>query len=460
MGIRDRSTLAAAGSVALLAAGVRLPRALTDSFWQDEVASARILREPSFGGMLRHVARTESTPPLWYALAWLAHRAGLSIHDARLLSVAFGAVLAALVVLVARRLLPPAAATLAGVLVAVGGSFAWHGHELRAYELFALVTVVFAFALHAAARRPTGWRLAGLAAATAAGAMTHYFFAFTILAGLLWLWVERELRHGRLRATAAVALGLAICLPWTPSFLRQYRHDGYWWIGPFRPRLVAATPLRLFTPLFSHGPAAGVATAVTLLALAAGAGLLWRRGARGRLCAILAVVPLVLAGGAWLAGMNVYAVRNMIGTGAFAAIAFAACMAALPRPVRTAATVAAACAVVAGFAWDQRVPAPPYEELAHALVAEGWQPSDRVVVFGGPYSYRSPLRWYLPHEREAADTRSNDAVFAIGKVRLRRTHDGHVVDSLRVGGFTVDRFQLAEPVRRDRVLRRGTVLIV
>jgi len=36
----------------------------------DEVASARIINEPTFPGMLAHVARTESTPPLYYLLAW------------------------------------------------------------------------------------------------------------------------------------------------------------------------------------------------------------------------------------------------------------------------------------------------------------------------------------------------------------------------------------------------------
>jgi hypothetical protein len=459
-GLADRSTIVATSSVALLAAGVRLPHALGDSFWQDEVASARILREPTFGGMLRHVARTESTPPLWYALAWLVHTAGVSIHDARLLSVLAGAGLAAAVVLLARRLLPLPAATLAGVLVAMGGSFAWHGHELRAYELFALLTVVFAFAVAGAAARPTARRLAGLAAATAAGAMTHYFFAFTIAAALLWLWIEPTVRRARVRASLAVAAGLAVCLPWTPMFVRQYRHHGYRWIGPFHPRVVAGTPLRLFTPLFAHGQAAEIARAAALIALGTGAVLLWQTGALGRLCALLALVPLLLAGAAWLGGLRIYAVRNMIGVGAFVAVAFAAAVAALPRRVRTAAVVGVACAACAGFAWDQRVPAPPYEQLAHALVAEGWQPRDRVVVFGGPHSFRSPLEWYLPRTPLRGSARGSAAVFAIGGAQLRDRRGEHVVDSLRVGRFTVARLRLREPVRRDRLLRRGTVLLV
>src|SRR6476660_5434354 len=90
-------------AVALLAIAVRLPGVFTQALWQDEVASARIITEPTVPRLLGHVARTESTPPLWYLLGWLAHQAGAPTQDVRLLSVAAGAVLAAVVVDVAAR---------------------------------------------------------------------------------------------------------------------------------------------------------------------------------------------------------------------------------------------------------------------------------------------------------------------------------------------------------------------
>jgi hypothetical protein len=59
----------AARSVALAAAtaavAVRLPGVYTQSFWQDEVASARVVQQPTLDAMLHQVVRTESTPPLW-----------------------------------------------------------------------------------------------------------------------------------------------------------------------------------------------------------------------------------------------------------------------------------------------------------------------------------------------------------------------------------------------------------
>ena len=69
-------------AVALLAIAVRLPGISTQALWQDEVASARIITEPTLPRLLARVARTESTPPLWYALGWLAHRAGTPVPDA------------------------------------------------------------------------------------------------------------------------------------------------------------------------------------------------------------------------------------------------------------------------------------------------------------------------------------------------------------------------------------------
>ena len=115
--------------------------------WQDEIVSARILSEPTPWNMLLHVARTESTPPAWYALGWLVHHMGLDVEAVRALSVLFGTLLAALVVILARRVVPLWAAALAGVLVALGDQLVVHGRELRAYELYALLAVLYALVL-------------------------------------------------------------------------------------------------------------------------------------------------------------------------------------------------------------------------------------------------------------------------------------------------------------------------
>jgi hypothetical protein len=282
----DAPTLTAV-AVGAAAAAVRLPGAFHDALWQDEVASARILSEPSLPAMLHSVARTESAPPLWYTLGWLAHQAGLPIQDVRLLSVGFGALLASLVVVFARPLLPLPLAALAGGLVAVGEQFVAHGHELRAYELCALHVIVLALELEAEVRAPDRTREIALAVTVAAGALTHYFFFFTVAAGLAWLWLEPEARAVRRRATAAIAAGLVACMPWAPVILVQYRRDRFWWIGPFRSSVVIDTPLRLFAPVLRNGGAREVIAVVFVGIVGAGALWLARGSARGRTCAAL-----------------------------------------------------------------------------------------------------------------------------------------------------------------------------
>src|SRR5437763_14667371 len=120
------------GAVAVVAVAARLPGVCTQALSQDEVASARIIGEPTFPRLLGHVAHTESTPPLWYTLAWIAHRSGVPIQDVRLLSVVAGAVLAALVVDVSAQVVALPFAALAGLLTAIGSQLVSHGRELRA----------------------------------------------------------------------------------------------------------------------------------------------------------------------------------------------------------------------------------------------------------------------------------------------------------------------------------------
>src|SRR4051812_13987563 len=186
-------------AVGLLAVAVRFPGAFTQALWEDEVASARILNEPTFPRLLAHVARTESTPPLWYALGWLIRRAGTPIQDVRLLSVAAGGVLAALVVDLARRVVPLPFAAFAGLFTAFGSQLVAHGRELRAYELLALLSVLFARLVLAEVETPSWARELGLAAVVAAGCLTHYFFAFSVFAVLAWLWLDPGARAVRRR---------------------------------------------------------------------------------------------------------------------------------------------------------------------------------------------------------------------------------------------------------------------
>lgn len=433
-------------TVGLVAAAVRLPGVYTQAFWQDEVASARIVAEPTFGGMLAHVARTESTPPLWYALGWLLRQAGTPMQDVRLLSVAAGALLAVLVVDLARRFVSLPFAALAGLFVALGGELVGHGQELRSYELVALLAVVLARCLLAEVEAPSRRRELALGATVAAGGLTHYFFAFSVLAALAWLWLDRDVRAARRRATAAILVGGSVAAAWGPVMLTQFHQGRFWWIGPFRLRTVIAVPTRFFTYAYSNTGAGIAVSAVGLVLIAAGCARLSRASAAGRLVAALALAPVLEAAVVWAGGMRIFALRNLIGVAPFVAVAAAAALAAVPRRVALPAWVAAATLLVLPFTplTGSGGGTPPYDAMARALVAEGWTPSQPVAVFGNFYPYRAPLEWYLPHQ----------PVLDVSVLSSR------VCKTLFVlRGDDVQRVQLTVPIRADRALRGATILV-
>jgi mannosyltransferase len=384
--------------LAVLAAAVRVPGVYTQAFWQDEVASARILSLGSIPAVLARVARTESTPPLWYVLGWSAHRAGLALRDVRLVSVAAGVLLALATAVLARRFVDETPALLAGLLVALGEQFVAHGQELRAYELFALLVVLFALALLAEVERPSLLGELRLGLATAAGALTHYFFVPSAAAAVVWLWLDPAARRARVRASTAVATGALTTVWWAPNALRQVRQDRYWWIGPFDPRQVVAAPLRLFT-LALNGTTSGLVLSVFALGLVGVGVHAARRSPTGRLAAALALLPLAVAGGAWAAGIRIFALRNLIGVGPFVAVTAAAAVAGLPRrALATAASGALVAALGASLLISEVGEVPPYDVMARALIADGWTPSIPIAVYGNPLTYRGPLEWYLPRK--------------------------------------------------------------
>ena len=178
------------------------------------------------------------------------------------------------------------------------------------------------------------------------------------------------------------------------------------------------TPLRLFTPDGS-GTLPLLAGAASLAVCLVGCRLLLRSGPAGRLCALFTTVPLAAAAAAWAAGIDVYAVRNMIGIGPYVAVAWAAALAALPARARarTLVPVAVLTAAAAGFLLAQHRGGPAYDRMARALVADGWRPGDDVAVFGSRDEFRSPLEWYLPGRpllSNARLARIDEPVFVVG----------------------------------------------
>jgi hypothetical protein len=441
-----RVPVAAAG-LGIATVLLRLPGALGSSFWQDEVASARIVQQPTLAAMVHRVVRTESTPPLWYGLAWATHRLGVSIHDVRLLSVAFDGLIVASIVVLASAVLGFELAVVAGGIAAVAAQLSAHGLELRAYELLALLALVFAVCLERALEKPTRQRLALVAVTVTAGLLTHYFFAFTVAAAILWLSFEPSARRARLRVLAAIVAGCCLAAPWTPWFLRQYRADHYSWIGTFSATGALATPLRLLAPVLDSRPSEWL----LLLWIAVAAVVAARAGARARLIATLALVPILLAATTWALGVRVYAVRNLIETAPFLVVLVVLPLTRLRARVSLASAAAVLSIFVVAYTVNQFKADVPYKGLAAALVADGWQRSSPVAVVGGPHALTSPLEWYLPHAPDFTHRpdpgRHRGEVFAV--LGAHSPARSTILDAISVDGWLVGKLPISE-VRQAR----------
>ena len=393
-----RRGLLAAASVGLLAFAVRIGGVLDFAFWQDEVGAAQAMLERTPLDVALYVARFEATPPAFYVLGWAVHSLGVPIEDARVVSAIAGALLAGALVLYARRLVPLWASVLAGLSVALGYQFVFHGRELRSYELHALLCLAVAWAALAFARSPDRVRGSALVLCVAVGSLTNYFFLLSVATVVVWSWLTPLERSVKRRMTAAVALGLLPFVAWLPAMVKQYGHRGaYTYISSFRLEDVATTYWLEFVRVQPQTRILSVAVPLMLAAaVIAGCVRLARRGDAGRLTALMATVPLAAGGLVWLAGPRIYDVRNMIGVGPFAAVALAALVSSLRGRVAALTAFVAAVGMVSGFVRSDRVDPVPYDRVAGALVAQGWKPSDVIVVGGNFYAFRGPLEWYLP----------------------------------------------------------------
>jgi mannosyltransferase len=299
-------------ALTLLAALVRLPTLAQQSFWLDEGYTERLVRM-SFGGMLQTIPRTESTPPLYYAVAWVWTRLfGFSEFGLRSMSALAGIATIPVAYALARRLAGRPAAAVAGLLLAVSPLMVWFSQEARAYALATLLaTITVLCVVGWLQERRRGW-LVGWAVAGALGVATHYFVVFVIGPELALLWWGS--RRGRPLAMAS-GFVLVVCAALIPLALAQRGtgHADYIAQGSLAIR-VLQVPKQL---LLGYASPAQLVTAVVAGGLIF-AGALWpllvSPAARRRAMVPLAVglggvlVPIALA----LVGIDFLNTRNLL----------------------------------------------------------------------------------------------------------------------------------------------------
>jgi mannosyltransferase len=396
--------------LALTVAGAALRFATLgqQGYWYDEAVTVDLVRHP-LGTMLREIPHTESTPPLYYLVAWAWSRVvGTGEFGLRALSALAGALTVPLVYDAGARLAPRRAGLIAAALVAFNPLLVWYGQEARAYALVTLLAAgSFALFARALRAREPGWRLlASWAAVSGLALATHYFAAFLVGAVAIALLVAARRRRRRRRdlarigaaAAGVVAVGLALL----PLVLEQAGNERTAWIGhiPVAKRIVEVGEQALIGPIASARIAGVIATGV--LALVVG-WFAWRRAPGRRrtflLCVALGLAPILLPALLDLVELDVLISRNaLVG---LIPLAVAAGIALGGRAAGRAGIGVAAAACIVGLAATVAVwvtPSLQRTDWRQAARLVGTSRTARVIVAPGGYQ-AVPLDLYLPHVR-------------------------------------------------------------
>jgi mannosyltransferase len=225
---RSRAFWIVAG-LTLVAAALRFVTLGAQSYHHDEIVTASRILRGDFGHAMNAVGFSESTPPLYYALAWVwTQFTGTTEFGLRSLSALAGVATVPVVYLVGAELRGRRAGLMAAALAAVNPMLLWYSQEARAYSLLTLLCAVSLLYCVRATRygRRRDLVIWGLASALALA--THYFALFLVVAEVAIL----ARRRGReiLPGLGIVALaGLALA----PLAIHQASLGHASWIGEF-----------------------------------------------------------------------------------------------------------------------------------------------------------------------------------------------------------------------------------
>lgn len=380
----------------LVALGLRWPTLAGPSFWVDEWVTRQIVSRP-FLEMLRAVKASESTPPLYYAVAWVwTHLFGTGEFALRSLSGLVGAAVVPVVYATGSVLASRRTGVIAAALVAVNPLLVWYSTEARAYSLLVLLASLTFLFFARALVEPTGTTLALWSLTSSLALTTHYFAVYLAAAETLVLLVLST--SARRRVCLAVVPVAATALALVPLVSVQGDHAP--WIAdlPLGARL-ADVPRTLAVGVSE--PRVWLAVTVGGLTAAALA-LLARAGRRERRAAVAALAVGVLA-----LALPVLALvwrddliaRNVIATLVPLAVAVAvACGARRSGAwgvLVAAGLCAASIATLVAIASNERLQRADWSEAARMI----GQPSRTRLVVAWPGWGTSPLGDELPGAR-------------------------------------------------------------
>ena len=372
------------------------------SYWYDEIATVRVLDHP-LGGLLSAIADTESTPPLYYLLAWpWARVLGTGEIGLRSLSLVFSTAAIGVAYLMGRELASRRVGVIAAALVAVNPLLVWYGQEARSYSLLALLSgLSFLFLLRALAE-PSPTRLSAWGVAGALAIATHYFAVFLVAAEAAWLLA----RHRRPLTVGFTAIPAAMTLALVPLIMDQSSSRTAWIDDTSIVSRALRTP-PVFLVGFETRAAYLVATVGALLA-GIGVWLLLRRTSasarrRGLAAASIGLAALLVPLAAALGGLDYFFYRNVLASLPVLLVALATGFAAQLARRAGAAGAAALVALSLGVVIDTaRTPKYGRADWRDAAAQIGSSAGASAVVVT-PDLGGTPLGYYLVDSRPLTD---------------------------------------------------------
>jgi mannosyltransferase len=425
----------------------------SQSYWLDEATTVHEMHL-GFGALLHQVHVNETTPPLYFVLAWLwAKVFGTSEAGLRSLSALLGTAAIPIAYLCGRELVSRVAGLVAAGLAALSPFMIWYSQEARSYMLFAVLCglsfLFFARALRDPSHRNAVW----WAVTSAAAILTHFFAGFLIAPEGIWLVLSVRKRSMLAAAAAVAAVQVAVL----PLAIGDTSHP-LSWIKAFPLSVrIKQVPVDLGlgalyqSSLVTDGLlGAGALALIVLALLVVGGERPQRRGAAvaAALAALVIVVPIILAE----FGSDYVVPRNFAPAWIpLAVLLGAACT--VPRARVAGAALAAV--LLASFVYagarigdNPQYQRPDWRGVAAAL---GTAAGPRAIVAYDSGFASQPLAVYLhgvpwPHQSQTPITVGEvDVVGGLYQTPPARLPAGaRLLSSKTVrGGFLVDRFAVA-----------------
>jgi mannosyltransferase len=369
--------------------------------------------------MLGLIPQTESTPPLYYCVAWVWARIfGYGETGLRSLSAVCGVLLVPVVYAAGARLISRRAGVIAAALATCSPLLIWYSQEARSYQMLALLSAVSLLAFAYARADPTPRALCVWVVASALALATHYYAVLAVVPEAVWLlWVHRTRRPVQIAFAVVGLCGLALI----PLAISQHGTGRGNWISssPFWRRLGQLVPQ--FSSGFA-GPAYSVFEPLAIAVVVVAVLLLFLRSSgserRGAFVAGgLALAGLVLSLALVVAGFDDLLTRNMLAIWTACALLVAGGLA-VPRPRFVGVALAVLLCVMGvvsavGVASDRNYQRPDWRVVARALGTHA--PAGGRAILVQHYHDLLPLSLYVPdlkfwHLRGALTVREFDVV--------------------------------------------------